>query len=74
MINLEDKLTFLKNCLEDNNSHLPGTSPTKIHPNNKDVLRTCYYHINSLNDSLTHDDCKVITNRIPDQIELPKMY
>jgi hypothetical protein len=51
-----------------------GSSPRQEGSPDRDLLKNCYYHINSLNDSIRNDEYKIIPQRAVLPCELPQMY
>ena len=64
---LEDKLTYLDNCLKHKNSHLHSSSQAEI-------LKSCYFQIQSLRKTINHHN-SIIVESTPTPLprELPKM-
>lgn len=54
-MHLEDRLSMVRNCLEEGGSVLFKSITSNRNPTDNSMLKTCFYHIKSLNESIQHD-------------------
>lgn len=67
-MHLEDKLTFLQGCLEEKSPKLIGKIPGDCDISGNDVLKTCYYHMKSLDESIQQDSFKILIKKNKEEL------
>lgn len=73
-MHLEDKLTLVKNCLTEGNSILFKSITSNRNPSDSSLLKTCFYHIKSLNESIQHEKSHIVVTKENRPCELPRLY
>lgn len=54
-MHLEERLSMVRNCLEEGGSILFKSITSYRNPTDNSMLKTCFYHMKSLNESIQHD-------------------
>ena len=73
-MHLEDKLTLVKNCLDEGNSILFKSITSNRNPSESSLLKTCFYHIKSLNESIQQEKAHIVVTKENKPCELPRLY
>lgn len=73
-MHLEDKLTLVKNCLDEGSSILFKNITSNRNPSDSSLLKTCFYHIKSLNESIQQENTHIVVMKENRPCELPRLY
>lgn len=59
-MHLEDRLAIVRGCLEEDKSILFRSITSNRNPADSSLLKTCFYHMKSLNETIQHEPNSLI--------------